>query len=341
MSATDDAPLAAILGCAGPRLSEAERALFRAARPVGFILFGRNVETPDQVAGLVAELRDLAGRPDTLVLIDQEGGRVRRLGPPHWRAAPPQGVFATLHRSDRAAAREAVRLNARLIAHDLARLGINVDCLPLLDVADPMGHDVIGDRAFGADPSVVGDLGRVCADALLEGGVLPVIKHLPGHGRARVDSHEALPVVDAGRDLLEAVDFAPFRALSDAALGMTAHVVYTAIDPERPATVSPAVVRDVIRSHIGFDGLLMSDDISMKALNDDFATRTARSLEAGCDVVLHCNGDLAEMRAVVDGCRALDAAGRVRLARAQAALRPPAPFDADVALTRLEEVMRA
>jgi beta-N-acetylhexosaminidase len=341
LSATDHAPLAAILGCAGPRLSEAERALFRAARPVGFILFGRNVETPGQVTDLVAELRDLAGRPDTLVLIDQEGGRVRRLGPPHWRAAPPQGVFAALHGRDQAAAREAVWLNTRLIADDLARLGINVDCLPLLDVADPMGHDVIGDRAFGSDPGIVAELGRVCADALLEGGVLPVIKHLPGHGRARVDSHEALPVVDAPRDLLEAVDFEPFRALSDAALGMTAHVVYTAIDPERAATVSPVVVRDVIRSHMHYDGLLMTDDISMKALNDDFATRSARSLEAGCDVVLHCNGDLSEMRAVVDGCRSLDAEGQARLARAHAALRPPAPFDAEAALARLEELMPA
>ncbi len=340
MSVTD-APLAAILGCAGPSPTPQERALFAEARPAGFILFSRNIETPAQVADLVADLRSLSGGADALILIDQEGGRVRRLGPPHWRAAPPQGAFVPLYDRDPTAGREAVRLNTRLIAHELAALGIDVDCLPLLDVVDPSGHDVIGDRAFGANPKAVADLGQVCADALLEGGVLPVIKHLPGHGRARADSHLSLPVVDAPRDALDATDFVPFRALAGAALGMTAHVVYTAIDPTAAATISPVVVRDVIRSHIGFDGLLITDDISMKALDGSFQARARRSLDAGCDVVLHCNGDLAEMQAVVEGCRPLDAAGQARLARARAVLRPPAPFDPDAALARLEELMQA
>jgi beta-N-acetylhexosaminidase len=335
----NDAPLAAVLGCAGPRPTREERALFADVRPLGFILFRRNIETPAQVADLVADLRDCAGRPDAFVLIDQEGGRVRRLGPPHWRAAPPQGVFAPLYARNPEAGRRAVWLNARLIAHELAALGIDVDCLPLLDVRDPDGHDVIGDRAYGETPDAVADLGRVCCDALLEGGVLPVIKHLPGHGRACADSHESLPVVTAGRADLEAVDFAPFRALADAALGMTAHVVYTAIDPDRAATVSPVVVGGIIRTHIRFDGLLLTDDISMKALEGDFAARARDSLDAGCDVVLHCNGDLAEMKAVVAGCRPLDAAGKARVARARAALRPAAPFDPAAALAELEALL--
>ncbi len=335
----NDAPLAAILGCAGPRLNAEERALFRAARPVGFILFRRNVQTPAQVADLVAELRALAGHPDVLVLIDQEGGRVRRLGPPHWRAAPPQGVFVPLYRRDPVLGREAVRLNARLIAHDLHALGIDVDCLPLLDVPDPDGHDIIGDRAFGDDPAAVADLGRSCVEGLLAGAVLPVIKHLPGHGRARSDSHESLPVVEASRAALERVDFPPFRAHADAALGMTAHVVYDALDAGAPATLSGTVVADIIRGHIGFDGLLMTDDVSMKALDGDYATRARRSLDAGCDVVLHCNGNMAEMRAVTEGCRALDGAGQRRLARARAALRPPEPFDPAACLARLAELM--
>jgi len=331
--------LAVVLGCEGLRLSREERALFADVRPLGFILFRRNVESPAQVADLVAELRACAGRPDALVMIDQEGGRVCRLEPPHWRAAPPQGVFGALYARDPDRAREAVWLNARLIAHDLAALGVDVNCLPLLDVLDPAGHDIIGDRAYGNDPMVVAELGRVCADALLEGRVLPVIKHLPGHGRARADSHEHLPVVHAERAALEAVDFAAFKGLADAPLGMTAHVVYSAIDSDRAATLSPIVVNETIRTHIGFDGLLLTDDISMKALDGDFAVRARQSLEAGCDVVLHCNGDWDEMRATVAGCRALDAAGQARHARALAALRPPAPFDPGVALARLEDLL--
>ena len=339
MSASN-APLAAILGCAGPHLTDAERALFAAVRPLGFILFRRNVQTPDQVRALVEDLRAVAGHPDCLVLIDQEGGRVRRLGPPHWPEAPPQGVFVPLYRGDPATGREAVRLNARLIAHDLHALRIDVDCLPLLDVPDPDGHDIIGDRAFGDRPEEVADLGRACTEGLLAGGVLPVIKHLPGHGRARADSHESLPVVEADRADLERIDFAPFRAHADAALGMTAHVVYHAFDPTRPATLSPVVIRETIRGLIGFDGLLMTDDVSMKALDGDYATRARDSLDAGCDVVLHCNGDMAEMKAVVEGCRPLDDAGRRRLDRARAQLRAPDPsFDPAAARARLAELL--
>jgi len=335
----NEPPLAAIFGCAGRRPTAAERALFQATRPLGFILFRRNIETPEQVADLVADLRTLADHPDVLVLIDQEGGRVRRMGPPHWRAAPPQGTFVPVYRRDPPAGREAVRLNARLIAHDLHAMGIDVDCLPLLDVPDPDGHDIIGDRAFGDDPEGVADLGRACIDGLLAGGVLPVIKHLPGHGRARADSHESLPVVEACRADLERVDFAPFRAHADAVLGMTAHVVYDALDPGVPATLSGPTINDVIRGHIGFDGLLMTDDVSMKALDGDYAMRARRSLEAGCDVVLHCNGDMAEMRAVAEGCRPLDAQGLRRLSRARAALRPPEPLDPAAAMARLAELM--
>jgi len=335
------APLAAILGCAGPHLTDEERALFSANDPLGFILFRRNVDTPAQVAALVAEMRALVGRPDAPVLIDQEGGRVCRLSPPHWRAAPPQGVFEPLYQHDPTLAREAVRLNVRLIAAELVALGIDVDCLPLLDVPVADGHDIIGDRAYGPDPATVADLGRVCADALAESGVLPVIKHLPGHGRARADSHHALPVVDTPRATLEATDFAPFRALADAPLGMTAHVVYTAIDPDLPATLSPAVIGEVIREHIGFDGLLLTDDLSMKALNGDFAARARHSLDAGCDIVLHCNGDLTEMRAVLEGCRPMDAAALARWERARAARRSPAPFDATTAENRLREILPA
>ncbi|MBB4312931.1 beta-N-acetylhexosaminidase [Roseospira marina] len=334
-----DAPLAAILGCAGLRPTREECALFADVRPLGFILFGRNVDSPSQVADLVGELRASAGRPDAMVLIDQEGGRVRRLGPPHWRAAPPQGVFGALYDRDPALGREAVRLNTRLLAQDLLALGIDVDCLPLADVRHPDGHDIIGDRSYGSAPEVVADLGRVCVDALLESGVLPVIKHLPGHGRALADSHKHLPVVPASRADLEAVDFSPFRALKDVVMGMTAHVVYSAIDPDRAATLSPIVVKEIIRTHIGFDGLLVTDDLSMKALNGDFTARARQSLEAGCDVVLHCNGDWDEMRAVVAGCRPLDAAGLDRVARARAVQQGPAPFDAAAAAARLEDLL--
>ena len=321
---------AAILGCSGLELSAEEQAFFRRADPWGFILFGRNVTGgPEQVRRLTAALRETVGRSDAPVLIDQEGGRVQRLGPPHWRRFPPGRAYGDLATNDPLFRREVTRLGARLLAHDLASLGINVDCLPVLDVADPRGNDVIGDRAYGDGPDEVAVLGRAAAEGLIAGGVLPVIKHIPGHGRARADSHKALPVVDAPRAALEARDFAPFKALSDMPMAMSAHVIYAAVDARSPATTSRRVMRDVVRGAIGFEGLVMTDDLSMHALSGGFAERAASARAAGCDVVLHCNGDMAEMEAVVEG------AGRLTgkaAARANAALaRLPTvvePFDA-------------
>ena len=306
---------ACILGCAGPRLTPGERAFFREAAPWGFILFKRNIETPDQVRDLVESLRACVDRPDAPVLIDQEGGRVQRLGPPHWPVYPPGRAYGALAPSQR---REMARLGARLIAHDLAALGISVDCLPVLDVPTAGAHDVIGDRAYDATVDGVASLGRAAAEGLIAGGVLPVIKHIPGHGRAHADSHKALPVVEASLAELDAHDFAPFRALSDMPMAMTAHVVYTAIDRASPATTSRLVIDQVIRRAIGFQGLLMSDDLSMNALAGDLAERARGALKAGCDIVLHCNGDMAEMRAVVAAAKPLAGAAKVRAAAALA-----------------------
>jgi beta-N-acetylhexosaminidase len=319
---------AAILGCAGTTLTAEEIALFRDARPWGFILFKRNIETPDQVRALTAALRDTVDRPDAPILIDQEGGRVARLQPPRWRKYPPGRAYGQLAANDILLRREITRLGARLMAHDLAALGINVDCVPVLDVPDPLGHEIIGDRAYGDTPDEVASLGRAAAEGLLAGGVLPGIKHIPGHGRAMADSHLDLPVVEASYQELDARDFAPFRVLSDMPMAMTAHVVYTAIDPKRPATTSRKAIKQVIRHALGFDGLLMSDDLSMKALSGDFRQRAKDSLAAGCDVVLHCNGDMAEMKAVLGGTKGLSGEAR---RRAKAALsrivRVPEPFD--------------
>jgi len=323
------ADMASILGCSGPRLTAEERAFFRSTRPWGFILFKRNIDTPDQVRALVEDLRACVDRPGAPVLIDQEGGRVQRLGPPHWRRYPPGRAYGTLAANDPLMRREIARLGARLLAHDLAALGVNVDCVPVLDVPEPGAHDVIGDRAYGDAPDEVAALGRAAAEGLIAGGVLPVIKHIPGHGRAHADSHLTLPVVDASLEELEGRDFAPFKVLSDMPMAMTAHVVYTAVDPRRPATTSSKAIRQVVRGAIGFDGLLMSDDLSMKALSGDFAERARASLAAGCDVVLHCNGDMAEMKAVMAGVKPLAGRAKARAAAALARLaKTPEPFDA-------------
>lgn len=320
---------AAILGCSGPALTGEEKAFFRSARPWGFILFGRNVAGPDQVRGLVEALRETVGRPDAPVLVDQEGGRVQRLGPPHWRRFPPGRAYGDLAGADPLVRREIARLGARLLAHDLAGLGVNVDCLPVLDVPDPAGHEVIGDRAYARAPDQVAVLGRAAAEGLIAGGVLPVVKHIPGHGRARADSHLELPQVDAPYADLDARDFAPFKALSDMPMAMTAHVIYAAVDRAAPATTSKTVIKSVVRGAIGFDGLLMTDDLSMQALSGGFAERARAARAAGCDVVLHCNGSMAEMTAVVEGAGEL--AGR-SAQRAKAALarlpKAPEPFDA-------------
>ena len=328
---------AAILGCSGLSLSREEEAFFRDAQPWGFIIFARNVEAPDQVRRLVDQLRATVDRPDAPVLIDQEGGRVQRLGPPHWRRYPPGRAYGELASNDPLLRREITRLGARLLAHDLAALGINVDCVPVLDVPVAGAHDVIGDRAYAKTPDGVALLGRAACEGLIAGGVLPVIKHIPGHGRAMADSHHDLPVVETAYDELDAWDFAPFKMLSDMPMAMTAHVVYSAVDAKRPATTSKKAMRGVIRGAIGFDGLVMSDDLSMKALGGEFADRARDSLAAGCDVVLHCNGDMAEMKAVLDGTKALSGQA---LRRAKAALgrlaKVPEPFDLDEARARFD-----
>ena len=328
---------AAILGCQGTTLTAEERAFFNDVRPWGFILFKRNVEAPDQVRTLVATLREAVGNENAPVLIDQEGGRVQRLGPPHWRRYPAGRAYGTLAANDPLLRREITRLGARILAHDLRTLGITVNCLPVLDVPEPGAHDIIGDRAYGEDAQTVAQLGRAACEGLIAGGVLPVIKHVPGHGRSKADSHLNLPVVDAPYDQLAARDFAPFRVLSDMPLAMTAHVVYSAIDAERPATTSRKVIKPVIRGAIGFDGLLMTDDLSMKALSGTMSERARASLSAGCDVVLHCNGDMAEMIDVIAGCRSLSgrAASRARAALARLPSLPE-PFDVEEGIARLD-----
>ncbi len=334
------APRAFITGCAGTRLAPDETAFLKEAAPWGLILFRRNVETPAQVAALVAAFREAVGRVDAPVLIDQEGGRVQRLGPPHWPAYPPAEVFARrAEAGDAEGAAQAARLGARLMAGDLAALGITVDCVPCADLRLPEGHGIIGDRAYGATPGQVAHLARAAAEGLMSGGVLPVLKHIPGHGRARADSHESLPIVETSRDELEATDFAPFHALADLPLGMTAHVVYTAIDPDRPATTSPTVIAEVIRGHIGFDGALMSDDLSMGALAGSLASRTEASFAAGCDLALHCNGRLDEMAEVASRTPVLEGEAARRCAAALARLVPPEEIALDAARARFSAMI--
>jgi beta-N-acetylhexosaminidase len=329
-------PLAAVFGCAGEVLSEAERDFFAAADPLGFILFKRNCADPGQVTRLVKSLRDAVGRADAPVLIDQEGGRVARLGPPHWPAYPAPAQIAARGGD---AAEQAARAAARLIADDLSRLGISVDCFPLLDLAFPGADKVIGDRAWGAEPAMVARLARAACDGLLQGHILPVIKHIPGHGRAQVDSHHALPRVAASRDLLESSDFAPFRALRDVPWAMTAHVVYEVIDAERPATLSRRVIGEAIRGSIGFDGVLISDDLSMGALSGGMAARTEAALAAGCDLVLHCNGNMMEMTEVARAAQPLSDLATQRLTRGRPDRGTAAPFDRAAAEARLHDLM--
>ncbi len=307
-----------VLGCAGERLTPEEGRFFAAADPLGFILFRRNCRTRDQLRALVAELRRCVARADAPVLVDQEGGRVARLTPPEWRAYPAAAQIASL--PDPLAA-EAARLGARLIADDLAALGITVDCAPVLDLPARDANPVIGDRAFGTEPARVVRLGRAFCEGLLAGGVLPVIKHIPGHGRARVDSHHACPRVEANRAVLAHSDFAPFRALSAMPWAMTAHIVFAAIDDTAPATFSRRVIDTIVRGDIGFGGVLLSDDISMGALDGGYGERTLRALDAGCDLVLHCSGVIAEMAEIVTVAPPISPAAQARIARAEALRR--------------------
>ncbi len=330
---------AVIFGCEGLALTPWETGFFAETDPLGFILFARNCDSPGQVQALVRSLRESVGRDDAPVLIDQEGGRVQRLKPPHWRAAPASGRFGRLAEVDLASAREAVRLNAQIIAAELAALGIDVDCLPCLDLQRPEGHSVIGDRSFGPEPSLVADLGRECCAGLMSGGVLPVIKHMPGHGRAAVDSHLELPRVAASRDELEALDFVPFRSLADMPLGMTAHIVFEAIDPDQPATTSPVVIEQIIRGSIGFQGLLLSDDLSMEALDGSIGDRAARALDAGCDIALHCNGEREEMEAAARAVGPMTSAADRRWRDARARGTAATPTDIGALTARLDDLM--
>jgi beta-N-acetylhexosaminidase len=317
---------ALITDAAGLALSADERAFFRDADPWGFIIFKRNVETPDQLRALTGEMRESVGR-DAPILVDQEGGRVQRLGPPHWPKYPPGAAYGALYDRDEKAGLRAAWLGARLIAHDLRAAGIDVDCLPLADVPVSEADPVIGNRAYGTTPAKVAAIAGAVAEGLLAGGVLPVLKHIPGHGRATADSHHALPVVATDATTLQSTDFAAFVPLAKLPLGMTAHVVFTALDPVAPATTSVTMVQQVIRGHIGFDGLLMSDDISMNALSGTLAERARATLAAGCDVVLHCNGSFAERRTVADACPPLAGEGKRRADAALAMRRAPIPLD--------------
>lgn len=328
-------PLALITDCAGTSLTPEEKRLFARADPYGFILFARNCESPAQVRALVSEMKECVGRGDVPVLIDQEGGRVARLKPPHWPAFPPAGVFSALAERDRENACEAAYLNARLMAEELAALGVNVDCAPVADIPVEGAHDIIGDRAYGCDPQQVAMLAGEVARGLMDGGVIPVVKHIPGHGRATADSHYALPVVDASLEELRRTDFRAFALLARLPMAMTAHVVYTAIDAERMATLSPRIVR-LIREEIGFDGLLLSDDIAMKALTGPLDARAHAVLDAGCDIVLFCNGSFAEREEVAAAARPMTDGALGRSRRAFAALAGKGrPFAAAEARERL------
>lgn len=317
--------LAFIAGCSGTALSSAERAFFAKTQPWGFILFKRNIEDRAQVAALTESLRSAVGR-HAPILIDQEGGRVQRMRPPHWPAYPAGRWFGQINDPLRRTA--LARLAARMMAHDLREVGIDVDCAPVLDVPVAGAHDVIGDRAYALQPDEVARIGRAAAEGLLAGGVLPVIKHMPGHGRAGADSHHNLPHVSAGLDALRDHDFRPFRHLADMPMAMTAHVVFDAIDPAGPATTSRKVFRRIIRGEMRYDGLVMTDDLSMKALSGDFADRASAAYAAGCDMILHCNGVMDEMARIAEAARPLAGAARRRARAALARIgHEPEPLD--------------
>jgi beta-N-acetylhexosaminidase len=331
---------ALITGVAGTALAPREAAFLKDARPAGFILFGRNLQSHAQIRALIDDVRAAIGG-DTLVLIDQEGGRVQRLRPPLGRALPPAAAYGRNYERDSAAAVAAAFAVARLLAEDLKALGINTNCAPVADLPVPGSHEIIGDRAYGCEPKQVAALANAVAEGYMAGGVVPVVKHVPGHGRATADSHLALPVVNEGRAELSATDFAPFKALSALPAAMTAHVVFRAIDPEHPASTSATVTRDVIRGEIGFDGLLMSDDLSMKALSGDMRKRARRVIAAGSDLALHCNGDLSEMQAAAGGVPSLAGRAQERFDKAFSITKSAQPFDSAAATAQLERVLKS
>jgi beta-N-acetylhexosaminidase len=328
-----------ITGICGPELSADEREFIRSERPWGFILFKRNIETPAQVIQLVRELRESVGEPEAPVLIDQEGGRVQRFGPPHWPAYPAGAVFGALYDIDPTLGLIAARLSARLIAADLIESGVTVDCLPLADVPVAGADAVIGNRAYGTEPGKVAAIARAVTEGLELGGILPVLKHIPGHGRATADTHFRLPVVDTPGAELEQTDFAAFQPLADLPMAMTAHVVFSALDTAHPATTSATIIEQVIRGVIGFQGLLMSDDVSMNALAGSIAERTRAIFAAGCDMVLHCNGKLDEMREVAAETPELSGKALERAKRALASRKVPQAFDRLAARAELDALI--
>jgi beta-N-acetylhexosaminidase len=330
-----------IAGLSGPELSPREAAVLREARPCGVILFTRNAVEPEKVRRLTEAAKGAIGTEAILVLVDQEGGRVQRLKPPRWRALPPAIAYAAAYGRDAAAALKTARLAARLTASDLTAVGINTNCAPVLDVPVSGGHDVIGDRAYGAEPRQVAALGRAVAEGLIAGGVLPVMKHVPGHGRATKDSHYELPLVEATLDDLDGSDFAPFRDLAGLPAAMTAHVVFTAVDPDHPASTSSRVISEIVRTRIGFDGLLISDDLGMKALSGSISARAKAVLDAGSDVALLCSGDLAETESVAATVPPLRGASLARFERAHAVLRQQEAFDVAEAEACVASILRA
>jgi beta-N-acetylhexosaminidase len=332
-----------ISGCAATSLSSAETIFFAKSNPWGLILFKRNCESPDQIKALTAQFRGAVDRKDAPVFIDQEGGRVQRLGPPsnYWRQYPPAQAYGKLYERCATLALRTTRNVGRLMAEDMADIGISASCLPVLDVPQPGAHDVIGNRAYSNNIAHVMALSRIHTVGLMEGGILPVMKHIPGHGRSMVDSHKDLPIVKAKRAELELVDFLPFVAFADCPMAMTAHVIYEALDAENPATLSRRVIRDVIRKLMNFQGLLMTDDLSMKALGGTFAEKSRRALDAGCDMLLHCNGILGEMEEVAAAAGPLNGKAMRRAKLALKAKRKPLPYDKKAALKDLEAILTA
>ncbi len=328
-----------ITGVEGKSLSSDERYFMDQEHPWGLILFARNIEEPRQVHKLVDQFREAVGRGNAPVFIDQEGGRVQRLRPPHWQTYATGNLLGQIWKNNRELGAELIHAHSRLIAHDLYSLGINVDCLPCIDVPVTSGHDVIGDRAYSMDASEVAVIGRIACEGLMAGGVLPVIKHIPGHGRAGADSHKELPEVHASHEELSATDFLPFRVLNDMPMAMTAHVRYHALDANGPATTSAHVISSIIRSEIGFDGLLMSDDLSMQALAGDFSQRTDDCFNAGCDVVLHCNGVMKEMKEIAAVCRVLEGKALERAQRTEKLFKEPDEIDVDALRARYQEIL--
>lgn len=335
-------PRAVILGCSGPHLTPAERAFFEAADPFGFILFRRNVGDPDQVRDLAASLRDAVGRPDAPILIDQEGGRVARLQPPHWPALPPARTIGRLAERDPKAGETAARALGRVIGAMLADLGLSVACAPVADLLLPETHDVIGDRAFSSDPACVARLASAVSAGLRDAGVLPIIKHIPGHGRATADSHLTLPRIDADHATLKATDFRAFADADPVPWAMVAHCVYESVDPTQPASISRTVIEQVVRGEIGFSGVLIADDIGMKALDGTLAENAAATLAAGCDLTLHCSGVLDEMESLIAAVPALSPGAVARIAQGKAWLAEESvAFDPDGSLIILRSIERA